>query len=204
MSTTYDDLVKNIKATSGRTDSQTINAIPQFIAAAETKLDSLLRVGTMVSSVTYNTDSVSVDASEFMIIQSVAVGELVGTATTYAEVTALRQLLANRPETAGYDFHFAMNGNNIELVKPRPVTITGYQKPQRINATKQTNAYTEGAENALLWLSLFYCANFCRDEAATNWQALALEEIDSLNAVRDQFSKTGTAKVKRHGTNRGF
>ncbi|XUA17740.1 phage adaptor protein [Citrobacter sp. OP27] len=199
MSTTYDNILAAVKATSGRTDSQTINAMPQFIAAAQTKLDSLLRVGSMSSKVTYNTDDVSVDASEFLKIESVTIGGLVGTATTYTKITALRKLVESRPETAGYDFHYAMNGNDIELVKPNTVLVTGYKKPPRISSTVQTNAYTEGAENAILWLALFYCANFCRDEGAGNWQALATDEVDTLNATRDQFSKTGTAKVKRHG-----
>lgn len=200
MSTTYNDLVSNIKSWSGRTDSQTINAIPQFIAAAQTKLDSELKIGAMSKSATYNTDTTSVDVSEFMTIDSITVAGLVGTATTYADVTALRVALANRPELAGYDFHYATNGNNIELVRPAPLTITGYQKPPRISQSVQTNAYTAAAENALLWYSLAYCAMFSRDsDAANSWSAMADKEVQELNAIRDQFQKTGSAKVKRHG-----
>lgn len=200
MSTTYNDLATNIKSWSGRTDSQTINAIPQFIAAAQTKLDSELKIGAMSKTVTYNTDSVSVDMTEFMVVESVTISGLVGTATTYADITALRVALANRPELAGYDFHYATNGNSIELVKPAPLTITGYQKPPRISQGVQTNAYTDSAENALLWYSLAYCAMFSRDsDAANSWSAMADKEVQELNAIRDQFQKTGTAKVKRRG-----
>ncbi|WP_260863385.1 hypothetical protein [Citrobacter sp. Marseille-Q6884] len=200
MSTTYNDLVSNIKSWSGRTDSQTINAIPQFIAAAQTKLDGELKISAMSKSATYNTDTTSVDVSEFMTIDSITVAGLVGTATTYADITALRVALANRPELAGYDFHYATNGNSIELVRPAPLTITGYQKPPRISQGVQTNAYTDSAENALLWYSLAYCAMFSRDsDAANSWSAMADKEVQELNAIRDQFQKTGTAKVKRRG-----
>ncbi|HGW6103715.1 TPA: hypothetical protein ACNIQM_001843 [Citrobacter werkmanii] len=200
MSTTYNDLVSNIKSWSGRTDSQTINAIPQFIAAAQTKLDSELKIGAMSKTTNYPASSVSVDVSEFQSIEDVTINDLDGTATTYSEVKALRKALANRPELAGYDFHYATNGNNIELVRPALLTITGYQKPPRISQGVQTNAYTAAAENALLWYSLAYCAMFSRDsDAANSWSAMADKEVEELNAIRDQFQKTGTAKVKRRG-----
>lgn len=199
MSTTYPALVANIKATSGRTDPQTINAIPQFINAAQSKLDSLLRIGAMIATVTYNTDETSVDASEFLTIQSVEIDGLVGTSTTFSDITGLRAFVAARPEAEGYSFHYAMHGNNIELVRPNTVTVTGFQKPPRISAAIPTNAYTDGADNALLWLSLFYLGVFARDEMANNWQEMANEEITSLNNTYDQFAKTGTAKVKRRG-----
>lgn len=200
MSTTYDQLTANIKTWCGRTDTATLNNIPQFIAAAQTALDSELTIGEMVSTVTYNTDTTAIDVSEFMEIQDVLISGLVGTSTTYADITALRQLVSARPETTGYDFHYSLSGNNIELVKPAPVTVTGTKKPTRLSAGTQTNAYTDGAENALLWLSLFYCAAFAKDEeAAQGWSTLAQGEIANLNSVRDKFNKTGTARVKRRG-----
>ncbi|EHB2442111.1 hypothetical protein JYJ56_002795, partial [Salmonella enterica] len=90
MSTTYDQLTANIKAWCGRTDSTTLNNIPQFIAAAQTALDSELTIGEMISTVAYNTDTTSIDVSEFMTIQEVLISGLVGTSTTYADITALR------------------------------------------------------------------------------------------------------------------
>lgn len=199
MSTTYNDLVSNIKSWCGRTDSQTISAIHQFIAAAQTELDNGLRIGSMIANTTYNTDAVSVDVSNYLEISSVTISGLVGTATTYGDITGLRTVIARRPEISGYDFHYAMNGNNIELTRPGAVEITGYQKPPRITSANQTNAYTEGAENALLWLSLYYCAMFAKDDAAAGWQAMATAEVNNLNASREQLAKTGTAKVKRRG-----
>ncbi|MBF4180594.1 phage adaptor protein [Lelliottia nimipressuralis] len=199
MSTTYNALTTAVKDWCARTDSKTISYIPQFIAAAQTALDPELRITPMVKTVTYNTDTVSLDATEFMDISSVLIGGLVGTSTTLADVTALRMMVNARPETTGYDFHYAMNGNNIELVRPNAVTLTGYQKPPRLSDSVQTNAYTDGAENALLWLSLYYCAAFAKDSEAQDWQDMATAEITNLNAARDKFVKTGTAKVKRRG-----
>ncbi|MDK9586726.1 phage adaptor protein [Lelliottia wanjuensis] len=200
MSTTYSNLVTAIKAYSGRTDSQTINAIPQFIAAAQTKLDSELRIGTMSSTTEYPADSTRLDASSFITIETVLIGGLVGTLTTMADITALRKVTADRPEIAGYDFHYSMNGNSIELVKPNEVEITGYQKPLRISDANQTNAYTDGAENALLWYSLGYLGVFARDnDAAGSWSAMAESEVETLNATREQFQLTGAAKVKKNG-----
>lgn len=201
MSTNYDTLVANIKSYSGRTDPQTQNAIPQFIAAAQTKLDSELRTGEMIATATYPADSTSVDASDFIQIESITINGLVGTTTNYADITGLRHLVCSRPDTSwGYDFHYAMNGNNIELVRPGEVAITGYQKPPRLSSNVQTNAYTDGAENALLWLALGYLCTFTRDEGgAQSWSQMASAEVTSLNSTRDTFRKTGTAKVKKHG-----
>ncbi|WP_333498541.1 phage adaptor protein [Kluyvera sp. CHPC 1.2972] len=199
MSTTYNDLVSNIKTWCGRTDSQTINAIPQFIAAAQTALDNGLRIGSMIVTTDYAADALSVDVSDYLEISSVTIAGLVGTSTTYGDITGLRAVINQRPEISGYDFHYAMNGNAIELVKPGAVEVTGYQKPTRITSANQTNAYTDGAENALLWLSLYYCGMFSKDDAAASWQQMAEAEINNLNNSRQQLAKTGTAKRKRHG-----
>lgn len=199
MSTTYNDLVSNIKTWCGRTDSQTINAIPQFIAAAQTALDNGLRIGSMIVTTDYAAEALSVDVSSYLEISSVTIAGLVGTSTTYGDITGLRAAINRRPEISGYDFHYAMNGNAIELVKPGAVEITGYQKPLRITSANQTNAYTDGAENALLWLSLYYCGMFSKDDAAAGWQQMAEAEINNLNNSREQLAKTGTAKVKRNG-----
>ncbi|MBZ7392390.1 hypothetical protein FMJ22_13395 [Klebsiella michiganensis] len=200
MSTTYDALTAKIKSWCKRTDSQTISAIPDFIDAAQTALNSELRIGDMIASVSFNTDSTSVDISEFLEASSVTIGGLVGTSTTFAEITALRLLVDQRPETKGYDFHYAMNGNSIELVKPNAVIVTGYQKPTPISSANQTNSYTDSAANALTWLCLHYCAAFCKDSnAAQSWFTLAESEIANLNNARDKFVKTGTAEVRRRG-----
>lgn len=200
MSTTYDDLVTNIKSYSARTDSATLAAIPQFIAAAQTMLDNELRVGEMITTVTHPADTITVDASDFLAIESITIAGLVGTTTTYADITGLRHMLNLRPETCGYDFHYAMNGNAIELVKPGEVAITGYQKPPRLSSTTQTNAYTAGAENALLWLALGYLCTFVRDiDGAQSWSQMASNEVGNLNNSREEFLRTGTAGVKRRG-----
>lgn len=200
MSTTYDQLMADVKSFCQRTDKKTLDAIPQFITAAQTDLDGELSISEMISTVDYTADTVSVDVSEFMDIESITIGGLVGTSTTYAEITALRVLVSSRPETRGYDFHYAMNGNSVELVRANSMVVTGLKKPPRLSSGNQTNAYTEGAENALLWLSLRYCAAFVKDAAgAQSWGDMATGEVTKLNNIRDRFTKTGTAKVKRRG-----
>lgn len=196
MSTTYDDLVKNIKATSGRTDSQTINAIPQFIAAAQSKLDSELRIAEMLVTTTYPADELAVTPVETLEMVSVIIDGIDAHQTTLAEIIRLRRAAGGEPLNV-----FAMNGKQIELVAPAEVVITAFARPPRITQSNPTNSYTEGAENALLWLSLSYLGVFARDSEATNaWMQLANSEIELSNESYRMFATS----AKLHGAQNGY
>lgn len=190
MSTTYADLVSSIKSFSGRTDPQTINAIPTFIAAAQTELDSTLRIPSMLETVTTPRDGLTVQMT-LLEIQSVVIGEVMGILHPYADVIAKRRVSTRLPYTTIY----AVNGANIELVEPAELIVTGYEKPDRITADVATNAYTAQAENALLWLSLKYLGVFSRDsKAAQAWGEMGAEEVANLNAAAERFmSATGVS-----------
>lgn len=190
MSTTYTDLVNNIKSFSGRTDPQTINAIPTFIAAAQTELDSTLRIPSMLDTVTTDPAGLTVPMT-LLEIQSVVIGEVAGILHPYADVIAKRKVSTRLP----YSTIYAVNGANIELVEPAELIVTGYEKPDRISQSVATNAYTAGAENALLWLSLKYLGVFSRDsKAAQAWGEMGAEEVSNLNAAAERFlSATGAS-----------
>ena len=190
MSTTYTDLVNNIKSFSGRTDPQTINAIPTFIAAAQTELDSTLRIPSMLDTVTTAPAELTVPMT-LLEIQSVVIGEVAGILHPYADVIAKRKISTRLP----YSTIYAVNGASIELVEPAELIVTGYEKPDRISQSVATNAYTAGAENALLWLSLKYLGVFSRDsKAAQAWGEMGAEEVSNLNAAAERFlSATGAS-----------
>lgn len=182
MSTTYNDLVSNIKAWCGRTDSQTINAIPQFIAAAQTDLDATLRIAEMITTTTASGISIPMT---MLKIDTVLIGGVEGRMMPISFVMEARK--AAQKELIAY----AVMGNSLELVAESDVSVIGYQKPPRITSANQTNAYTEGSENALLWLSLYYCAMFAKDEAAGGWQSMAADEVGNLNAAHEAYQIAG-------------
>jgi hypothetical protein len=187
MAQDYDQLKKDIKSMSGRTDSDTINSIPSFIEAAQTQLDSVLRIPAMMSSETYEKDGLTLPLS-YMSIDNVVIGTYEAVMFPLADVLAKRRINNN----SAFSMYYAVNGNNIELVIPEAVTVTGYEKPPRLSNGNQTNAYTTGAYNAILWASLSFLGVFTRDtEAAQSWGALAEREIQNLNDARDSFHTAG-------------
>lgn len=197
MSTTYDDLVSNIKTYSGRTDSGTLNSIPQFIAAAQSKLDATLRIAEMIATQVFPAAGTTTPPIIMLETESVVIGGLEGNLTTLKEVLSTRKLVNSSALAACR--RYTMNGNSLELVTPQEVTITGYQKPPRISTSLQTNAYTQGAENALLWLSLGYLSMFVQDtDTAKSWSAMAENEIDSLNEAHSAYQMIGTVEAQKH------
>lgn len=194
MSTTFTDLSNNIKSFSGRTDPQTINAIPTFINAAQTELDSTLRVPAMLVTQSIKAEGLSVPLT-LLEVQSVIIGEVEGILVPYADVLAKRKVSTRLPFTTIY----AMNGSNIELVEPADLIITGYQKPERISSSVASNAYTAQAENALLWLSLKYLGVFARDaKASQGWGEMGAAEVENLNTAAERFmSATGVSNERQ-------
>ncbi|CAI1769649.1 Uncharacterised protein [Serratia quinivorans] len=190
MSTTYTELVSNIKAYSARTDSATIAAIPQFIAAAQTKLDSTLRIAEMITTTTYPAGATAIGPLTALEVSTVIVAGLEGTPTTVSSIYKMR---AAPPAERHSNRHaFAMNGNMMELVEPQEVSLTLYQRPQHLSDNVQANAYTESASNALLWLSLAYLAVFTKDsESAQSWSDMAASEVQSLNESHEAFMMAG-------------
>lgn len=183
MSTTYTDLVNNIKSFSGRTDTATINAIPMFINAAQTQLDSTLRVPAMLVTKNIPADGLSVPMT-LMEIESVVINEFTGILHPYADVLAKRKVSTRLP----YSMIYAVNGTNLELVEPAELIVTGYEKPARISQSVATNAYTANAENALLWASLQYLGVFARDsKAAQAWGEMANSEVENINTAFERF-----------------
>ncbi|HDG1101538.1 TPA: hypothetical protein PCY80_000305 [Klebsiella aerogenes] len=183
MSTTYKDLVDSIKSYSGRTDAATINAIPTFINAAQTKLDSTLRVPQMLETKTITADGVSVPMP-FMEIESVVIGEFEGVLHPYADVLAKRKVTTRLP----YSMIYAVSGSNLELVAPADIIVTGYQQPPRLSPNVPTNAYTSNAENAILFASLSYLGVFARDvKAAQAWGEMADMEVQNINNAFSRF-----------------
>lgn len=183
MSTTYADLKTNIKSYSGRTDSGTISAIPQFITAAQAKLDSVLRIPQMLATKDYS--AVDTFPMELLKIDSILIGGNQGYMMPIETVLLRRESKCVDLSTPIY----AVNGTNILLVSPSDVSVTGYQKPQRLSDSYQTNAYTEGAENAILWLSLHYLGVFTRDEeAAKGWLSMAQDDVTALNEAAEEYA----------------
>ncbi|MGK3630388.1 phage adaptor protein [Enterobacter cloacae] len=194
MSTTYTDLSNDIKSFSGRTDPQTINAIPKFINAAQTELDSTLRVPAMLVTQNIKAEGLSVPLT-LLEVQSVIIGEIEGILVPYADVLAKRKVSTRLPFSTIY----AMNGSNIELVEPADLIITGYQKPERISSSVASNAYTAQAENALLFLSLKYLGVFARDaKSSQGWGDMGAAEVENLNAAAEKFmSATGVSNERQ-------
>jgi hypothetical protein len=187
MAQDFDQLKKDVQSMSGRTDPETINSIPSFIEAAQTQLDSVLRIPDMMSTETYEKDGLTIPLS-FMSIDNVVIGTYEAVMFPLADVLAKRRINNN----SAFSMYYAVNGNQIELVTPEDVTITGYEKPQRLSSGNITNAYITGAYNALLWASLSFLGVFTRDaEAAQSWGALAEAEIQNLNNARDSFHSAG-------------
>lgn len=193
MSTTYTDLVSSIKSFSGRTDPQTINAIPTFINAAQTQLDSTLRIPAMLVTQSIPRDGLTVPMS-LMEIESVVIDEFTGILHPYADVLAKRKVSTRLP----YSMIYAVSGSNLELVEPADLIVTGYEKPARVSQSVATNAYTAQAENAILWASLKYLGVFARDsKAASAWGDMAEAEIENINAAFERFKSAGGVSNER-------
>lgn len=185
MSTTYAKLQEAVKQFSGRTDSKTLNQIPQFITAAQTKLDGDLRVPSMTQQRRYSDHGLSI-FNEFMEIEMVIIGERLGTLMPMEHILKARRMAVDESRA------FALIGNTIEFASLDDVSITGWQKPPRLSPSVSTNAYTESAENALLWQSLVYLSVFARDsKAAQAWGAMADAEIENINMQYEKY-KTGS------------
>lgn len=194
MSTNYTSLVNNIKSTSGRTDAATIAAIPQFIAAAQAKLDNRLRIAEMLVETTYPADALSVPLVSVLELSRVTIAGSVAHQTTLTEVIRLRHVDTTEPLNL-----YAMEGKALELIVSAEMKVNAFEKPLRISQTNQTNAYTDGAENALLWLSLSYLGVFARDSDATQaWMQLANNEIDDLNESYQAYAVGGAYSGVRH------
>ena len=185
MATTYALLINAVKAYSGRTDQKTLAQIPAFIAAAQTKMDGDLRVPSMTETRHYADHGLTVP-NEFMEIETLIVGERLGVLFPLEHVLKARKLAVDESRA------YALVGSNIELASLEPVTVIGFQKPVRLSDQVQTNAYTQHAENALLWYSLQYLGVFARDaKAAQAWGGMAQAEVDNINMQYEKF-KTGS------------
>lgn len=181
MSTTYQQLINAVKGFSGRTDAKTLDQIPAFIAAAQTKLDGDLRVPSMTQVKSYDDHGLSI-ANEFMEIETVIIGERLGVLMPLEHILKARKLAVDESRA------YALTGNTIELASLEPVIVTGFQKPQRLSEQQPTNAYTEHAENALLWQSLAFLGVFARDaKAAQSWGGMASAEIDNINMQYEKY-----------------
>lgn len=188
MSTNYQKLVADIKAYSGRTDTATISAIPIFIAAAQTKLDAVLRIPAMLKTI--NTPDAALSTPlEVMQIESLLLDYSAAEIRPYAEILAGRKM---RHLSDYQRAIYAINGTSIELVTSADIVLTGYAKPPALSEQAPENAYTKGAENALMWYALSYLGVFARDtKAAQAWAALASTETETLNVAAEEY-KSGT------------
>lgn len=192
MATTYKDLKANVQAWGKRTDSATISAIPQFIQAAQADFDAGLRIPQMITTKSYT--AVDTIPIEFAQTETVIIGGSVALLVPLESVMLRRATKCTDASTPIY----AVNGNNMILVAPDDVSVTGYLLPPRLSDSVQTNAYSTGAENAILLQSLYYLAVFARDAAAAkSWLAMATAEVEALNAAAEKFdSVTGVASMK--------
>lgn len=194
---TYDELVKKIKVASGRTDATTINAIPDFVEAAQNYLDPTLRIATMLASEVFNSTGVSVTPTNMLLVESVFIDGVEGCLVDLTTLSRVREGFKVGRVPAEDFLLYSRNGVNIEIVAPANVQLTGYAKPLRLSSLTQQNAYSLGAPNALYWLSLSYLSAFARDsEGASTWMALAKDEIDNLNAAhQDSLYVGGVSRV---------
>lgn len=189
MPTTYADLKTAVQTWGKRTDSATISAIPQFIQAAQNKLDSLLRIPQMLETKEYS--GVDTFPLDFLQTETVLIGDIEGVAVP------LQTVLLRRAADCldGSAPIYAVKGASALLVAPADVSVTGYQKPPRLSDSVQDNAYTTGAFSALLWLSLYYMGVFAKDKSmASSYMELASTEISDLNNASDEYlSASGVA-----------
>jgi hypothetical protein len=186
MATTYKDLLKNVQSMSGRTDPDTINNIPLFVEAAQTKLDSILRIKDMSATTDYPADGLTVEMP-YMDIDNVIINGREGVMYPLADILKWRKI----PGEADLIF-YAVNGNAIELIAPADVSITGYEQPERLSSDTQTNAYTGQASNALLWATLAVLGVYTRDTDSTQtWGGLAENEIENLNEAYARYKSAG-------------
>lgn len=198
MSTNYNDLITAIKSYSGRTDAATTKAIPGFIAQAQSKLDGVLRIAEMMQTVNFAKDKTTVSPISLLQIDSVIIGEFEGHLTTFADVLAQRKLAAARLPVL--PTLYTQNGTALELVLPSDVTVSGFKKPPRLSSSVPTNAYTDAAENALLFYSLTYLGVYSRDsDGAKSWQAMADQEVDILNEAYHAYSQAGNIEAVNNG-----
>lgn len=192
---TYDELVKRIKVGSGRTDATTLNAIPDFIDAAQSYLDSKLRIQAMIEWREFELGDVRIVPDDSLQIDEVIIGGLSGRLVDLTTLLKSRGVVDECPDAISEcDDWYAMNAGGVEIVIPTRVGLYCYVKPVRLSASVQSSAYALGAPNALYWLSLSYLSAFARDsEGASTWMTLANGEIDNLNAAREASRYVGQA-----------
>lgn len=183
MSTTYSQLKEAVKALSGVTDAKTINLIPLFIRSAETSLAGNLRSQGMTVTKRYPEGGLTVPI-ELTAVDAVMLDGVDARLVTRQDVLAARKLDALRPAI------YAVVGVEYWLVEPAEVTIVGYQSPPNLSDTNQTNAFTQDAENALLFQSLAYLCVHRRDSKGANvYQAQANSEMADVNARHEEQQK---------------
>ncbi|WP_310606723.1 phage adaptor protein [Buttiauxella brennerae] len=194
----YTELIAAIKTTSGRTDAVTIAAIPQFVAMAQTTLDSRLKIALLRRDEAFPASGVTLTLTSVRRVETIQINGVEGRLVDLAALLAVRGSASQSVAAPmSYPAWFAMNAGKIELIQPAEVGVSGYSVPPRLSTTAPENDYTTGAPNALLYLSLSSLSTFTRDsEAAASWMALATDEIDALNAAHEESNYVGEVARK--------
>ena len=190
---TYDELVKKVKTASGRTDATTINAIPDFISAAESYLDSRLRIQGMIKSESFDSTGTHFIPVDLVQIDEVIINGVSGWLMSLPTVLEARKTQNPNAQENSAEW-YAMNAGVVEIVAPAQVELFGYAKAERLSKSIQESVYSRDAPNALYWLALSYLSTFARDnEGASAWMALANDEINNLNTAHQNSRYVGEA-----------
>lgn len=190
---TYDELVTKVKTASGRTDATTINAIPDFISAAESYLDSRLRIQGMIKSESFDSTGTHLIPVDLVQIDEVIINGVSGWLMSLPTVLEARKTQNPNTQENSAEW-YAMNAGVVEIVAPAQVELFGYAKAERLSKSIQESVYSRDAPNALYWLTLSYLSTFARDnEGASAWMALANDEINNLNTAHQNSRYVGEA-----------
>jgi len=195
---TYTSLAADIESYLERTDAATINKIPTFIMLAEQIIASQIKfLGTLTVDTATMVSGNPVIAKPARWRKTVSMSITVNGEKQPVLLRKYEYLRNYWPDATATDvpLYYADYDYTHWLIAPTPAAaypfeVVYYERPQPLDATNQTNWFTEYAPQALLYGSLLQAMPFLKNDNRVGvWKALYDESIATLKA--EDVQRTG-------------
>lgn len=195
---TYTSLAADIESYLERTDAATINKIPTFIMLAEQIIASQIKfLGTLTVDTATMVSGNPVIAKPARWRKTVSMSITVNGEKQPVLLRKYEYLRNYWPDATATNvpLYYADYDYTHWLIAPTPAAaypfeVVYYERPQPLDATNQTNWFTEYAPQALLYGSLLQAMPFLKNDSRVGvWKALYDESIATLKA--EDVQRTG-------------
>jgi hypothetical protein len=195
---TYTSLAADIESYLERTDTATINKIPTFIMLAEQIIASQIKfLGTLTVDTATMVSGNPVIAKPARWRKTVSMSITVNGEKKPVLLRKYEYLRNYWPDATDTDvpLYYADYDYTHWLIAPTPAAaypfeVVYYERPQPLDATNQTNWFTEYAPQALLYGSLLQAMPFLKNDSRIGvWKALYDESMATLKA--EDIQRTG-------------